>query len=108
MRALILSSLSSVKKVSPLVSSAHRNGLFLSSFVSSRDAIPSRPRGAVRASQVRHYHFDGTHNTDEPTIYALSTATGKAAIAVVRVSGPACRQVARPIRIRYDILPNRL
>jgi hypothetical protein len=30
---------------------------------------------------------------DEPTIYALSTASGKAAIAVIRVSGAACRQV---------------
>lgn len=30
---------------------------------------------------------------DEPTIYALSTASGKAAIAVIRISGSACRQV---------------
>ncbi|KAF1965899.1 tRNA modification GTPase mss1 mitochondrial precursor [Bimuria novae-zelandiae CBS 107.79] len=31
--------------------------------------------------------------TDEPTIYALSTASGRAAIAVIRVSGPACRRI---------------
>ncbi|KAJ4369584.1 mitochondrial splicing system protein [Neocucurbitaria cava] len=30
---------------------------------------------------------------DEPTIYALSTSSGKAAIAVIRVSGPACKQI---------------
>jgi hypothetical protein len=29
----------------------------------------------------------------EPTIYALSTAAGRAAIAVIRVSGPACTRV---------------
>jgi hypothetical protein len=39
--------------------------------------------------QHRHYHA----RFDEPTIYALSTASGKAAIAVIRISGPACRQV---------------
>ncbi|KAF2796619.1 P-loop containing nucleoside triphosphate hydrolase protein [Melanomma pulvis-pyrius CBS 109.77] len=32
---------------------------------------------------------------DEPTIYALSTAAGRAAIAVVRISGPACRDIYR-------------
>lgn len=31
--------------------------------------------------------------TREPTIYALSTAPGRAAIAVIRVSGPACRHI---------------
>lgn len=31
--------------------------------------------------------------TVEPTIYALSTASGRAAIAVIRVSGPACKRV---------------
>ena len=29
----------------------------------------------------------------EPTIFALSTASGKAAIAVIRISGPACAQI---------------
>lgn len=31
---------------------------------------------------------------NEPTIYALSTAPGRAAIAIIRISGPACFQVA--------------
>jgi hypothetical protein len=43
----------------------------------------------LTTSQPRLYHTD----TEEPTIYALSTASGRAAIAVIRVSGPACRQV---------------
>lgn len=44
----------------------------------------------------------------EPTIYALSTAPGRAAIAVIRVSGPACNVVyrglcpnARPLKPRF-------
>ncbi|KAI9802821.1 MAG: mitochondrial splicing system protein [Piccolia ochrophora] len=32
-------------------------------------------------------------NSYEPTIYALSTAPGRAAIAVIRVSGPACVEI---------------
>ena len=48
-------------------------------------AVPARPRS------LRRYH----HATDDTadTIYALSTAPGKAAIAVIRVSGPACRHI---------------
>jgi tRNA modification GTPase len=42
-------------------------------------------------SLIQHRQLHSHH--EEPTIYALSTASGKAAIAVVRVSGPACRQV---------------
>jgi hypothetical protein len=44
--------------------------------------------------QHRAYHSAHVHQ-DEPTIYALSTASGKAAIAVIRISGSACRQVLR-------------
>ncbi|KAF1939188.1 tRNA modification GTPase mss1 mitochondrial precursor [Clathrospora elynae] len=46
-------------------------------------------RRPLSGLQRRLYHS----NHDEPTIYALSTASGKAAIAVIRVSGPACRQI---------------
>lgn len=51
-----------------------------------------RVQRTLRESQRRLYHID--HG--EPTIYALSTASGRAAIAVIRVSGPACRQVGIP------------
>ena len=36
-------------------------------------------------------------NNDEPTIYALSTAPGRAAIAIIRISGPACMSVYRAL-----------
>lgn len=46
-------------------------------------------------SLVHRQRFYSHHShVDEPTIYALSTASGRAAIAVIRVSGPACRQVS--------------
>lgn len=47
------------------------------------------------AAQRRFLHPSHTH-VQEPTIYALSTAPGRAAIAVIRVSGPACKQVSPP------------
>ncbi|KAH0279048.1 P-loop containing nucleoside triphosphate hydrolase protein, partial [Aureobasidium melanogenum] len=44
----------------------------------------------------------------EPTIYALSTAPGRAAIAIIRISGPACNDIyhalcpgQRPLKPRY-------
>lgn len=43
----------------------------------------------LKAPKERLYHT----SHEEPTIYALSTANGRAAIAVIRVSGSACRQV---------------
>ena len=46
----------------------------------------------LRESQRRFYHA----NHEDSTIYALSTAPGRAAIAVIRVSGPACKQVGDP------------
>jgi hypothetical protein len=45
--------------------------------------------------QHRTYQCISIHQ-NEPTIYALSTAPGKAAIAVIRVSGSACREVLFP------------
>ncbi len=42
----------------------------------------------------------------QQTIYALSTGAGSAAIAVIRISGPACQQVC--CRIRENALPNYL
>lgn len=57
-----------------------------------------RPLSLVQHRQL-HSHLQ------EPTIYALSTASGKAAIAVIRISGPACRQVRRDVMCAlFDIL----
>jgi tRNA modification GTPase len=55
-----------------------------------RAAIPSS-KLAIQLSRRIPYSTKLHH--DEPTIYALSTASARAAIAVVRVSGPACAQI---------------
>ncbi|KAF2878255.1 GTP-binding protein TrmE N-terminus-domain-containing protein [Massariosphaeria phaeospora] len=56
---------------------------------------PARRR--LKPGQPRLHHSSYSSalvaNCAEPTIYALSTAPGKAAIAVIRISGPACSQV---------------
>lgn len=57
-----------------------------------RHVALNHQRRALSPQHVRSYRL-GIVNRDEPTIYALSTAAGKAAIAVIRVSGPACRLV---------------
>ncbi|KAF2119151.1 GTP-binding protein TrmE N-terminus-domain-containing protein [Lophiotrema nucula] len=54
--------------------------------------ITYSPRGPLSLSQGRLHH-SALSARDEPTIYALSTASGRAAIAVIRISGPACRQI---------------
>ncbi|KAF2810784.1 P-loop containing nucleoside triphosphate hydrolase protein [Mytilinidion resinicola] len=43
----------------------------------------------------RNYHTGNSNviHHEDSTIYALSTAPGKAAIAVIRISGPACLQI---------------
>ena len=68
-------------------------------------SIQSDPRPVRRGVVLRHFsssHWDHADNvqsqkftTDvsKSTIFALSTAAGRAAIAVVRVSGPACIEV---------------
>ncbi|CAI7629337.1 unnamed protein product [Penicillium glandicola] len=61
----------------------------------SESPAPRLPPGQARAfSSTRPTRFmlDG-----DSTIYALSTATGRAAIAVVRVSGPACASIYKSL-----------
>lgn len=41
--------------------------------------------------------------SEEPTIYALSTAPGRAAIAIIRISGPACLAVYRALCPRTSL-----
>ncbi|EME86858.1 uncharacterized protein MYCFIDRAFT_30220 [Pseudocercospora fijiensis CIRAD86] len=50
-----------------------------------RGGVPSRPKGWTRGDKTAFNH--------DATIYALSSAPGRAAIAVIRVSGPACLHV---------------
>ncbi|OJD31952.1 mitochondrial gtpase [Diplodia corticola] len=52
---------------------------------------PCRPPPILQARAASSLHSSAAEETsDEPTIYALSTAPGRAAIAVIRVSGSAC------------------
>lgn len=64
---------------------------------SSRPYAASRVRSKYDTLQPWHLTerrraFSLVQN-DEPTIYALSTAPGRAAIAIIRISGPACLTV---------------
>ncbi|KAF1844933.1 tRNA modification GTPase mss1 mitochondrial precursor [Cucurbitaria berberidis CBS 394.84] len=54
--------------------------------------IKDRIRGPLSTLQYRP-HYSNPLRHDEPTIYALSTASGKAAIAVIRASGSACTKI---------------
>ena len=62
-----------------------------------------RPRpDEVRTLTAPKRLFSGRINqNDEPTIYALSTAPGRAAIAIIRISGPAC------LRIYHALCPGK-
>lgn len=50
-----------------------------------------------RAASRRNFTTGHTSKNALPTIYALSSAPGRAAIAIVRVSGPACLDVYRAL-----------
>jgi small GTP-binding protein len=55
---------------------------------------PSQRRGFESWNKTcQHVDKAPTKNTDDDTIFALSTAAGRAAIAVIRVSGPSARSV---------------
>jgi tRNA modification GTPase len=65
-----------------------------------RSLIFSRHQSSISESSTRFY--------GDPTIYALSTAPGRAAIAIIRISGPACNHVynslcpgQKPLKPRY-------
>ncbi|KAH9878796.1 hypothetical protein IAQ61_002070 [Plenodomus lingam] len=60
--------------------------------VSSSSSFYSRTPSRLKPVHQRQYHAS-TPLHDDPTIYALSTAPGRAAIAVIRISGSACRQI---------------
>ena len=52
----------------------------------------SRPL-SLRERRLYHSGIPNGTCSEDTTIYALSTAPGRAAIAVIRISGPACTQV---------------
>lgn len=60
------------------------------------DATPKHHAHYQRSTKGGRRSFTSTSG-GEPTIYALSTAPGRAAIAIIRVSGPACLTVHRAL-----------
>jgi tRNA modification GTPase len=60
--------------------------------VQRSQCLIARQWPSSRRYQPRLYH-SGLARYDEPSIYALSTAPGRAAIAVIRVSGTACKYI---------------
>ena len=67
----------------------------------SRPVAPSNVRKKYDALQQRNLTKERSTlsliKDDEATIYALSTAPGRAAIAIIRISGPACMTVYRAL-----------
>jgi tRNA modification GTPase len=47
--------------------------------------------------QTRYYSSPTRRVNGDPTIYALSTAPGRGAIAIIRISGPACLSIYRAL-----------
>ena len=78
------------------------------SIIYPRPSIQSIHSSEVAGTQYRPFaslqskdtvipgHFN-LRNTKDDTIYALSTASGRAAIAIIRISGPACLDVYRTL-----------
>ncbi|KAI9778353.1 MAG: mitochondrial splicing system protein [Geoglossum umbratile] len=60
-----------------------------------RHATPVRLVGAGLSPRVSARYRSLSSISGEGTIYALSTAAGRAAIAVIRISGPACAEIYR-------------
>jgi tRNA modification GTPase len=68
---------------------------------------PATPINTSRPTSIRgpliitrHQSSNATFSTKfygDPTIYALSTAPGRAAIAIIRISGPACNHIYKSL-----------
>lgn len=69
-----------------------------------RHDIGAFTKSKFATSIPRWYHGSLAGSSD--TIYALSTGTGRAAIAVIRISGPLCIQVC--IELPCNVVPNEL
>lgn len=61
----------------------------------TRHALPCERTTALNVGQARHASNIVTRGNVDSTIYALSTAPGRGAIAIIRISGPACLSIYR-------------
>lgn len=85
---------------------ANRSRVFLSPFYISKcnDQLFTQPLRYSIASVSKPYSYQSWHTQNpefvsglpiiDDTIYALSTAQGRAGIAVIRISGPSCLEVS--------------
>lgn len=69
---------------------AYRDPLIAARSVPCRASTQTLVRGHSSLQTPREYVPE---TFDDPTIYALSTAPGRAAIAIIRISGSACRAI---------------
>ncbi|KAK7526492.1 mitochondrial GTPase [Phyllosticta citriasiana] len=81
---------------SQLVSTRALDSSLWTEHCSHARTIASWPSKCPRPRQSRAFHPSHS-SSPEPTIYALSTAPGRAAIAVIRISGPACAHIYRSL-----------
>jgi len=65
--------------------------------ISTSNTTPFAHTVPATTRRIRHYS-DTTHRVNgDSTIYALSTAPGRGAIAIIRISGPACLSIYRAL-----------
>ena len=79
---------------------APRRSLWLSPSSPRFPRLKTRPGAAGLPAQSAHLPrrwFNTAFGEQSSTIYALSTAAGRAAIAIVRISGPACIQIYKAL-----------
>ncbi|KAK8212730.1 small GTP-binding protein [Phyllosticta capitalensis] len=82
----------------PLVCSSSLPSIRTTNFPSWTESSPSATIIASWSTKTHSRDLHQSHGSShEPTIYALSTAPGRAAIAVVRISGPACAHIYRSL-----------
>ncbi|KJY02387.1 tRNA modification GTPase like protein [Zymoseptoria brevis] len=62
------------------------------------------PRGVIASPFSKPLSSSNPSNSDEPTIYALSTAPGRSAIAIIRTSGPLSTHIYHAL-CHYKPLP---
>lgn len=65
--------------------------------LASRHALSLQCTTALSAGNVRHASTLASRGNADSTIYALSTAPGRGAIAIIRISGSACLDIYRSL-----------
>lgn len=73
-------------------------------FLDSSPHSTSIAIGVSYSTNTISSYAKGTLELEKPTIYALSTAPGRAGIAIIRISGPACRSVSLCLESQINLL----